>query len=77
MCVVNTRSTWIKLLGWLLERSSRRASIIVISCCCEIDTEVGIDSAEIVGVSVVGSLDLLLLDDQARISAKRSDRCCR
>ena len=30
------------------------------------------------GVGVVfGSLELLLLDDQARISAKRSVRCCR
>ena len=39
---VNTRSTWHMLLGWLLERSSRRESIIGVSCCCEIDMEVGI-----------------------------------
>jgi len=44
-----------------------------------IDMEVGmvVVGVFVVGVSVVGSLDLLLLDDQARISAKRSDRCCR
>ena len=78
MCVVNTRSTWIKLLGWLLERSSRRASTIVVgvSCSCEIDMEVGIVvGVVVVGVSVVGSLDFLLLDDQARISAKRRALC--
>ena len=91
---VNTRSTWIKLFGWLLERSSRRVSTttIGVSCCCEIDMEVGIGVVVVVGGVVVGvvvdvvvggvgvvfgSLELLLLDDQARISAKRSARCCR
>ena len=74
MCVVNTFSTRIKLLGWLLERSSRRASVMEVSCCCENDMEVGIGGVD-VGVGVVDSLDLLLFDDQARISAKRSDRC--
>jgi len=44
-----------------------------------IDMEVGmvVVGVFVVGVSVVGSLDLLLLDDQARISAKRSVCCCR
>ena len=42
-----------------------------------IDMEVGmvVVGVFVVGVSVVGSLDLLLLDDQARISAKRRALC--
>jgi len=49
---VNTFSTWLKLLGWLLERSLRRASIGV-SSCCEIVTEVGVVVVAVVVVVVV------------------------
>ena len=49
---MNTFSTWLKLLGWLLERSLRRASIGV-SSCCEIVTEVGVVVVAVVVVVVV------------------------
>ena len=50
---MNTFSTWLKLLGWLLERSLRRASIGV-SSCCEIVTEVGVVVVAVVVVVVAG-----------------------
>ena len=69
--MVNTFSTWLKLLGWLLERSSRRASTttIGVSCCCEIDMEVGICIGgvvvfgDVVVVVVFGDVVVVVVDD--------------